>query len=626
MRERIVAGENDRAEMVQRVETLTHAEAERAGLQARVEELSEELSQSRKEVQGLEGRISQIDEANDRLIAESRKLYARIESLSKGGETLEQEKQAAISAAQQRVTELESALGRMAKTLNTARTTSAEELSKAREELATANQERERLQQELAAGREELEARTRALAETTAERERSSGEAEQLREERTRLTQSLEINTAEAEKLAQEFAESNRRIEKLEAELKGIVEVRDALTRELKETRERLTAEAEEKLTAAEAARQELKTALEAEREARGTEVASLNDQLAQVRAELSAQLEEMVARHQATEAAAQAECERLSQALAEKETLLHSIEEDLATGEPTEGQEGVADESEVEMDLDSLLMIDRSVGEEELLVEREEAAGTEAEGTGALPEEVVILDAPETGESTAQRLAEFGYKTTALSPNGEFAAHIEHKSVACTAINLGMPTGWRALRLLRTSQGGMGSAVVAYALAPGAPNGFWFGPVDFVRLPVTESVTELLQRMIPNVRRALAMSADLDVMSDVREELNKGRISTAVVLDGRQALDLVPTVRPEAAVLHLSPSSTDVFRAIAGLRNSDFGRDIPILFLLDSEPQEREEAFLTAGIRMLSGRGNMKADELIEALAEILSPYRPPD
>jgi PleD family two-component response regulator len=120
-----------------------------------------------------------------------------------------------------------------------------------------------------------------------------------------------------------------------------------------------------------------------------------------------------------------------------------------------------------------------------------------------------------------------------------------------------------------------------------------------------------------------LAMSSDLDVMSDLRNELGKSRISTAVVLDGRQALDMVPTVRPEAAVLHLSPSCSDVFRALSGLRNLEASREIPILFLLDTAAETREEAFLNAGIRMLSGRGNLKASELIAQLSDTLSPYR---
>src|SRR4029078_5525437 len=111
--------------------------------------------------------------------------------------------------------------------------------------------------------------------------------------------------------------------------------------------------------------------------------------------------------------------------------------------------------------------------------------------------------------------------------------------------------------------------------------------------------------------------------MSDVRTQLTGVGISTAVVLDGRQALDLVPTIRPEAAVLHLSPSCVDVFRAIAGLRAADIARDIPILFLLDEVPQPREEAFLTARVCMLASRGGLMPDGLVETLATAFDVYR---
>jgi CheY-like chemotaxis protein len=128
---------------------------------------------------------------------------------------------------------------------------------------------------------------------------------------------------------------------------------------------------------------------------------------------------------------------------------------------------------------------------------------------------------------------------------------------------------------------------------------------------------------MVPRIKRVLAMSNDIDVMTDVRNALADSGISTAVVLDGRQALDLLPTVRPEAAILHLSPTCTDVFRTIAGLRSAEQSRDIPILFLLDSEIQPREEAFLSGGIRMLSGRGNLMPSDLVDTLASALELYR---
>jgi chromosome segregation ATPase len=619
--DRLGAVERERKDMLQRMEALSQAQMERDRLQAQVEDLTSEVTKSRTRSQELDGRISQLSDVNSRLIAERRELHARIESLTKGGETLEQEKQAAINAAQQRVTELESALSRMAKALDATRTTGTEELARIRADLVSMAEARDGLQEDLLRARQEVEARQRDLQQAESERERLQQEAERLRTGQEALTVRLEAGTVEIDTLRQAREQSSQRVAALEAELRGLLEARDALTRELNATREDLTTDAAQKLAAMEAARKELESALATERAARSSEVITLKEEVSRVRTDLNAQIEAMIERHQAAEEEVRTECDRLSQALAEKELILQSIEEKLVTEEVAEGPaEDAGVETEAELYLESILAIDRSVGEEQA------AAGVGKAGEEAAPralEEVLILDAPESGETTAQQLTQCGYNTIAISPDGELGPHLRAHPVACAAINLGVTAAWGALRALRTGEVGMAPSLVAYALSPGSTTGFWFGPVDFTLLPVSETVTELLQRMMPKLRRVIAMSADLDVMSDVREELNKGRISTAVVLDGRQALDLVPTVRPEAAVLHLSPTCTDVFRAIAGLRNSEVGREIPILFLLDPQPQPREDAFLSAGVRMLSGRGNLKADELVGALAETLTPYR---
>jgi len=617
LRERIEASERDRGDMLRRIEELKQVQTERDRFHAQIEDLTIELGKTRDHAQELDGRIRQLSDVNARLIAERRELHARIESLTRGGETLEEAKQAAINAAQQRVTELESALSRMAKALDATRTSGTEELSRVRAELTSMAEARDALQDELTRARQDVEIRQRELEQTGAERDGLQQELAAIRRQQEALQAQAEAGSTEAEKLRRAREESARRIATLEGELAAVVETRESLTRELNETRERLTAEAAEKLAALEAARNELESALAAEREARAADVSALKEEVERVRVELNAQIEEMLQRHQAAEEDMRAECERLSQALTEKDLILQTIEQGLVTGEIAEGEEeGVG--TEAEPDLESMLLIDRSVGEEEAAEH-----GEAVHESGAAAEEVLILDATEIGQPTSQELNQYGYNAIAVSPDGELVPHLKEHRVACAAINLGAPAAWGALRSLRSGEAGAAPSLVAYALAPGASTGFWFGPTDFTVLPVSENVTELLQRMMPKVRRVIAMSADLDVMSDVREELNKGRISTAVVLDGRQALDLVPTVRPEAAVLHLSPSCTDVFRAIAGLRHSEFGREIPILFLLDGEPQPREDAFLSAGVRMLSGRGNLKATELVGALAETLTPYR---
>ena len=601
LQEQIGERDRERRQLAEQVETLRHAESERAELEKRVEQLGRELQSSQETARTLEARVEELNQVSTRLIAERRDLHARIEKLAAGGQTLEQEKQAAINSAQQRVTEVEAELSRVAALLESTRSSSADEIQRTRAdaeqalqalrtELAAATRERDALQQTLAQTSEEGNAHQQTAAELAAERARLQAAVEQLGSERDGLAKRVEEAAAAAADLRRERQRAEERTAELE--------------RELHTTRDELLADVAARLQASEETRREMETAIDAERESHTAELTALKARLEQQREEFGEQL-----------AALGDEQQRLTEALAEKDLLLQSAEEGLTTIDLAES-EGEGDEG--------MLAIDRSYAPERDGDEAVEEDDLFEEEVETISNEIVLLDDGDIGSETARQLIAFGHRVTALVPEPEMTGPLGERSIACTAINLAIPTSWRTLRHLRNGSGIPHTPLVAYALAPNAPKGFWLGPVDFVLLPVDDCrMADILNRMVPKVKRVIAMSNDIDVMSDVRTQLTSAGISTAIVLDGRQALDLVATVRPEAAVLHLSPSCVDVFRAIAGLRNNESSRDVPILFLLDAEAQAREEAFLTAGVRMLSGRGNLMPADLTDSLASALDQYR---
>ncbi len=572
------ASEQERHALRERVESLAAAEAERLRLSGRVEELEHDVLAAQESNGALEGRIEELSQVSARLIAERRDLHTRIERLAAGGETLEQEKQAAITAAQQRVIEVEAQLNSLATALEAARASAVEELTNTRDNAERALQalraERDALQQTIAQSQQELAARQQSGGELAAELAR-------LQSERAALA--AQVETASADLAA------------LEAARVDAVARSAALDGELATLREQLRAQAAASLTAAEASQAAL-----AERHAE--EVAALTAQLDEARMVFDDQLSEL-----------RREQERLTRELAERDILLQSAEEGL-TAIDLSDEDDQGEGSVLAIDRDYAPETDGADDHREEIVEEIERA----------IDEVVLFDEGDGSVELVRQLAEFGHRISSLVPEPESTAQLGVRTVACAAINLAVPTAWRTLRKMRNGSGIQRMPLIAYALAANAPKGFWLGPVDFAILPVEDSnVAAILNRMVPKVKRVIAMSNDIDVMGEVRTQLTTAGISTAVVLDGRQALDLVSTVRPEAAVLHLSPSCVDVFRAIAGLRSAEISREIPILFLLDNDAQPREEAFLTAGVRMLSGRGNMLPGALIDSLASALNPYR---
>ncbi|MGH7803848.1 MAG: hypothetical protein ACREQJ_05830, partial [Candidatus Binatia bacterium] len=265
-----------------------------------------------------------------------------------------------------------------------------------------------------------------------------------------------------------------------------------------------------------------------------------------------------------------------------------------------------------------------------ELAIDRSSAG--EDLGAGPLPERpavpppparpaVVVLDDTTAGTAAAIALDEPERGAAAVPPGPAGLEAVKSQPGAVLAVNLASSLVWPTIRQLRSNGRPQPSQILAYAISNAASSGFWLGPVGFALLPLGElDVAGLVRAAAPGAKRVIAMSSDIDLMGDVRTRLAGAKMSTAVVFDGRQALDLVPTVRPEAAIIHLSPSCGDVFSAVVGLRSLDAARKIPIFFLLDSAPHQREEAFFATGLRLLSTRANLQVGELGNHLAQALA------
>jgi CheY-like chemotaxis protein/predicted nucleic acid-binding Zn-ribbon protein len=566
---------------------LAEAQAEREELAGRVATLEREAAAARAASASLDARLAEQTDAAAALAAERNALQARVDALAAGGQSLEQERQTAVVAAQRRGAELEAEIGRLTAALDAARSSAAEEINRTRHDasatldglrvdLAEAVRGRDELQRALTASQQECATHQRGLADMSAERTRLEIAAERLNADRSELSARIDAAGADRSALQRAHEEALARITTLEADLRTV---------------------REQQLTG-------LETELSAERTARAANEAAFaaaetryHDEIAELRDRVAVFDQEQT---------------RLSKELEENQLLLQSAEQDLTSA---------IDLSTDDDDDDAVLDIDRDSAPEALAIAALDVLG---EVDAAADSNCILLDVDDVATVAARQLAEFGHRVSTVAPTPAASDALKQRAVACAAVNLAAPEAWTLVRHLRNGSGIPRMPLIAYALATNAPRGFWLGTVDFAVMPIAQTaLAEMLNRLAPKLRRVIAMSSDIDVMSEVRSQLGGVGISTAVVLDGRQALDLVPTIRPEAAVLHLSPVCPDVFRAIAGLRSTEITRHIPIVFLLDAVAQPREEAFLTAGLSMLTGRGSLVPDGLAESLASAFEIYR---
>jgi hypothetical protein len=526
-----------------------------------------------------------------------------------------------------------------------------------RAELAAAAEARALLEGELARFREAAEETRRELESERAARGEAAAELQRAIEDRLAATraaeataaalrQELEAASGRIAALDQSTVEANAANERLRMELEAahadrerrLGEERTAREQALGDAAGRLAAverETEERLATLEKESQEQRAALEREAAER---LAAIEGESAQrltaeteARRALEARIASLEAESQRERAEWAATLEQAEGKIVQLELLKKDAEEAYET-ELAQLRQTLAERDEEVAEAAHAFVLEElveSVGDE-IEIDRSSASGNLS--AEPLPEpppaplpparpRVVLFDDTTAGSAAAIALDEPERGASAVPPGPAGLEAMKSAPGAVLGVNLASALVWPTLRQLRSNGLPQPSQILAYAIPNAAPSGFWLGPVGFALLPLAElDVAAMVRAAAPGAKRVIAMSGDTDLMGEVRARLSAAKMSTAVVFDGRQALDLVPTVRPEAAIVHLAPSCGDVFSAVVGFRNLEAARNIPIFFLLDSAPQQREEAFFATGLRLLSTRANLQAGELGNQLARAMT------
>jgi hypothetical protein len=103
--------------------------------------------------------------------------------------------------------------------------------------------------------------------------------------------------------------------------------------------------------------------------------------------------------------------------------------------------------------------------------------------------------------------------------------------------------------------------------------------------------------------------------MQTLLEQTCAANVSTAVVSQAAKIADLLPTVRPDAVILHVSSASACAFAAIAAMRSHDPHHHLPLLCLLDTTPAADEAPFFDDGVRQLIDADGVPAGRVIESV-----------
>jgi len=602
--EQALAAEAERAE----------AEGKRAGsLKERVAQFQEALAQAEAKRGALSGQLAQTQTELEALRAHSTdrgELAHQVSELS--SKIIEQQKmlEAARDEARQVSQQLAAAerqRAALAKGLQQANRerrqvadTSSHELDSLRESVLQLRGETQRLEKERLEQIEALQSQRTAHAASIAEIQAT---LEQLRSERDRAVAERDLH---AKSLAAAQAEVDARTSQTLQDTQG-------LARRLAE-RERRVDELSEQLRQRDAAleraadeRAELAETMQAAENALGDlrqEIAGLRDELQRQRDEHETAIEKLERAHKQDLAAAQRVGED-REAKARQASLLAMEERRLAR-------------------YDAPLVIERS-DDSGAVVEsvKSEAAPQDDLRLRIGDGDVVVLDTGALCEDAIAVLKGAGIDASGVEPSDSGIDSLAVRSLGAVLLNVAAgPQAWQLVRKLRERAATREVPILAYLMAPEAANGFCFGRCDFGLWPNDlPHLVETLKRLRPMLRRILVASSDVESLGRVREPLNKAHISASNVLDGKQARELGHSLQPEAAVLHFSPTCSDIARALASYRQIEATRDLPLLLMLDKTGSARESIFFQAANRELLRTGRFDFSQLAEELIRLRTP-----
>jgi chromosome segregation ATPase len=476
------------------------------------------------------------------------------------------------------------------------------------------------LEEQLRAARERQEA-----AAVAAEREQATlrDTLTRTQEEHRQLDAAYALQANVAEALGRQVAELRTARDALAAELEGVRAAGQDGAHRLAETQQQM-----EELNGLLQQREAFFQTVTAEREG----LAATTRKFERTAAELADERDQL--RRTVTELTARLEQERHSHS-EEKAALAR----DLAAQRERQPHAGPPDGSEGTSGLPPEVVAETvPLYQEPLAIERSAPLGALVEGTAepldALPQtpvrphkvlvptgELVLLDDGVSRDAACAALSGAGFEVATFPPTEAGVDAMLRRKVKCIMLNVGGGVAaWRTLRVLRERVGSRSLPILAYAMTQNAPAGFCFGRADFGLWPMDPArMIERLECLRPKLKRLLLLSADVDGMGRLREPLAAAKISTSLVLDGKQALEFATMVEPEAAILHLSPNCPSVSRAVAGLRAMEATRDLPLLLVLDKTAAPREDAFFAATTVQLVSKPAFRFTNLPEEIARVV-------
>lgn len=120
---------------------------------------------------------------------------------------------------------------------------------------------------------------------------------------------------------------------------------------------------------------------------------------------------------------------------------------------------------------------------------------------------------------------------------------------------------------------------------------------------------------------RLLLVEDSEPAIIQLQDILDEAGYSTEVARNGRQALEMIASYKPDGLVLDLMMPDVDGFQVLKQIRQADETANLPVLILTARQVSKEELSFLKGNsISQLVEKGDVSKDELLSALGRMLA------
>ncbi len=237
----------------------------------------------------------------------------------------------------------------------------------------------------------------------------------------------------------------------------------------------------------------------------------------------------------------------------------------------------------------------------------------------GQAPRVLVVDDDPGAREHLYRVLTREGFEV-AVCANAEDAVDkavsFQPSAVLLDVMMPGM-NGWAVLKALRADERTADIPVIMQTLLDAEHVALALGADGYLKKPLTRStLLKALSRVrLKDTPTAMLVDDDADARERLARVLRRDGWSVAEFGDGKQALDALPDVRPDVALVDLVMPVMDGHAFIHAVRSQDLWSDLPIVVLTAEDIAGIEVGALSPLTADIIQKGSMPLADLAERL-----------